>query len=161
MKQAWSLAALMLVSLGLACVPVRQGGPAASTTPSAVVSPASQAPPAASKAPARGTGATTAQGVADAGGVVYQQQCQACHGDQGQGLVGPAVIGRRASPSKFGPTAADLQGYIQSNMPQNAPGSLSAEQYLQVTTYLLLRNDLVQPNEPIDEQRLSQIRTER
>lgn len=157
MRRTVALTALVLASLEVACVPVRQGSSAPPAT--AVASPAPQSPPAASKSPV--TGATTDQGVADAGVAVYQQHCQACHGDQGQGLVGPAVIGRRASPAKFGPTAADLHGYIRSSMPQNAPGSLSAEQYLQVTTYLLVQNELVQPNEPIDEQRLPQIRTER
>lgn len=99
--------------------------------------------------------------MAGAGQAVYQQQCQACHGDQGQGVVGPALIGPRASPAKYGPTAADWYGYIRSAMPQSAPGSLSQQQYLEVTTYLLLQNGLVQPTQPIDEPALRQIKTER
>ena len=75
--------------------------------------------------------------------------------------MGPALWGPRASPSKYGPTAADWHGYIRSNMPQNNPGSLNSDEYLQVTTYLLLQNTLVQPTQGISEQSLGQIKTEK
>lgn len=150
--------AVALVGLGLllGCAPARQGAPTA-----APAAPRPTAQPTASKAPNPGGAAATAQQVAAAGQAVYQQQCQACHGDSGQGVVGPALIGPRASPAKYGPTAADWSGYIRTNMPQNAPGSLTQQQYLEVTAYLLLQNGLVQPSQPLDEQALQQIKTER
>lgn len=151
---------IVLLGLGVlvACAPARQAAPTAAAPPPAATRPAGQ--PTASGAPAPGGAGATAQRLAASGQTVYQQQCQTCHGNQGQGVVGPAIIGPRANPAKYGPTAADWYGYIRAAMPQNAPGSLSQQQYLEVTTYLLLQNGLVQPNQPIDEQALQQIKTQ-
>lgn len=158
MRRAAPLLAVVGAGLLVACAPARQAAPTASPAPAAA---SAATTPTGAQAPRGSGGATTAQQVGDTGKVVYQQRCAVCHGDQGQGLVGPAVIGPRASPAKYGPTAADWYGYIRANMPQNAPGSLSQEQYLAVTTYLLLQNGVLQPTQPIDEQALQRIETER
>lgn len=119
------------------------------------------APPAAPPPQAPRPAGPTAGELATAGKEVYTVWCSACHGDQGQGIVGPALIGPRASPAKFGRTASDLYGYIRMAMPQNAPGSLSTEQYLQVTSYLLIQNTLVSPDAPISESSLQSINVQR
>lgn len=139
---------------------------ATSTTAPARAAATSTSAPAAATSTSAPAPAPTGSGVeaarlAQTGKQVYQQQCQVCHGDQGQGIVGPALIGSKASPAKYGPSANDLYTYIRTNMPQNAPGSLSTDQYLAVTTYLLLENKLVSPTQPIDENALQQIKTER
>lgn len=187
-KQAFALALLAGASLLSACgqtasntpVATRAAGAVASATsppaqtvatststpaqpPATSTSAPTQAASTSTSAPAaapQGSGVEAAR-LADTGKQVYQQQCQVCHGDQGQGIVGPALIGPRASPAKFGPTAKDLYTYIRTNMPQTTPGSLSADQYLAVTTYLLLQNELVAPTQRIDEGALEQIKTER
>lgn len=114
--------------------------------------------PAPTQAPVAGTPASA---LGAQGKPVYDTYCQACHGKEGQGVVGPALWGPGANPAKYGPTAADWHRFIRQNMPQNNPGSLSPDEYLQVTTYLLLRNSLVQPTQPVSEPALGQITTEK
>lgn len=144
--------------------------PAVATTtsaPAVAVATSTSAPARAAATPTSApAAASTGSGIeaarlAETGKQVYQQQCQVCHGDQGQGIVGPALIGSRASPAKYGPTAKDLYTFIRTNMPQTTPGSLTADQYLAVTTYLLFQNELVSPTQRIDEGALQQIKTER
>lgn len=174
------LAAVSVLAI-VACAPTRAPAQSQSPSPASSQPTVGVAPPAApspSPAPtspaARPPAPTAAQPtqppppsgptageLASAGKEVYAVWCAACHGDQGQGVVGPALIGPRANPAKFGPTASDLHGYIRLAMPQNAPGSLSAEQYLQVTSYLLVQNALVGPGDPLSESSLPSITVQR
>jgi mono/diheme cytochrome c family protein len=84
----------------------------------------------------------TAGQLANAGQAVFAQNCAACHGDQGQGLIGPALIGPSAVLTPYA-TGRGLYDFVSTNMPQSAPGSLTDEQYLQVVSYVLVRNSLV------------------
>ena len=95
--------------------------------------------------------------VAEFGALVFTSVCSACHGERGQGLLAPALIGERASFARFGGSARAYYDYIRSNMPQNAPGSLTVDQYLAVTTYLLLQNKLVPPDAALAEDSLDSI----
>lgn len=85
------------------------------------------------------------------GSDVYEQNCQGCHGDKGQGTEGrPALVGHGALPVEPAATAkqrkakfekgSDLAAFIQSDMPPLAPGSLSEKETLAVTLYLLREN---------------------
>lgn len=77
--------------------------------------------------------------LADAGKAIFAAKCSACHGNNGQGVTAPAVIGANAQLAKYR-TAQGLLSFIDTNMPFNAPGSLSQAQYLQVLSYLLVQN---------------------
>ena len=80
---------------------------------------------------------------AQTGQGVYSANCQSCHGANLQGGAGPALAG----PGFLSKWAngkhqlADLYGVISKQMPLNAPGSLSQKQYLDVTAYILSRNN--------------------
>jgi mono/diheme cytochrome c family protein len=140
-----------------ACAPPGPGAPptptprpSAGDSPSLALASPSPSPIAVAGAPG------TADQLAEAGRAVYAEQCAACHGTQGEGAVGPAVIGPRANLAKYR-TARGLLDYTSSLMPQNAPGSLSPEAYLQVTAYLLVQNNEVQPSAPLDSSNLDGI----
>lgn len=75
---------------------------------------------------------------------VYLAQCAQCHGKQGEGYIGPAVIGADAGLTRFG-TGQRFFDYVSSTMPQDNPGGLAEQQYLQVVTYLLAANDFIAP----------------
>jgi PQQ-dependent dehydrogenase (methanol/ethanol family) len=75
---------------------------------------------------------------ASAGATVYTQSCAQCHGANLQGQSGPPLKGR--SIDRGYPTAAKLYDFIRTQMPYNAPGSLSKTQYQEVTAYLLQQN---------------------
>src|SRR5229473_1451646 len=83
-------------------------------------------------------GYTRAQ--ASHGATVYTQYCTQCHGANLQGESGPALSGQVLRSAYGGGTAAQLYDFISRQMPQNNPGSLSQEQYLDVTAYVLSRN---------------------
>jgi PQQ-dependent dehydrogenase (methanol/ethanol family) len=55
-------------------------------------------------------------------------------------------------------TAAPLYDFISRQMPQNSPGSLSQQQYLDVTAYILSRNGFPSGNTPLNIASLGQVR---
>jgi cytochrome c len=152
-------AAALLASAcaGESARPTLAAQPIASTpagSPPPAVAPASGAQPPA--AATTGGGATSSAHAA-AGQAVFTLQCAVCHGDQGQGLVGPAVIGPRAALGKHG-TGKGLLEYLSQLMPQTAPGSLPAEQYRQVTGYLLVQNKLLAVDAPLTDETLEAVK---
>jgi alcohol dehydrogenase (cytochrome c) len=91
-------------------------------------------------------GAKPAGGAADysaaqaaAGAAVYQAHCSACHGASLQGGAGPALKGAsfQKSLKTVYPTFAKLETFTQTQMPDNAPGSLTHTQYVNVTAFVL------------------------
>jgi alcohol dehydrogenase (cytochrome c) len=101
-------------------------------------------------------GYTTAQ--ASHGATVYTQYCTQCHGANLQGESGTPLTGPTLSQAYGGGTAAQLYDFISRQMPQNAPGSLSQQQYLDVTAYVLSRNGLPAGNTPLTVGSVSQVR---
>lgn len=95
------------------------------------------------------SGATTATAsqtigqLAQAGQNVYSARCAKCHGDKGQGLSAPAIMGDGASLDKF-ETAQGMLNFVSTAMPMDAPGALSPDQYRQVLCFLLVQNNLAQ-----------------
>ena len=71
----------------------------------------------------------------------YQAYCQACHeADQGIGpRLTPEVLASRGA-------AARLYSYNRDKMPYNAGGSLSDEEFWDITAYLLGRSALIAPD---------------
>ena len=90
----------------------------------------------ASASAASAAGYTQAQ--AAAGASVYTNHCSSCHGADLRGGAGPTLVG--PSITNGYKTAAALHDFIKAQMPANAPGSLSAAQYDDVTAYLLSKN---------------------
>ncbi|MGH7041043.1 MAG: c-type cytochrome [Acetobacteraceae bacterium] len=105
-------------------------------------------------APAAAQGDYTAAQAA-AGKAEFAQVCAICHGDHLQGKVGPALSGQMfLSVSQYqGLTAWYLYHFMSTHMPQNAPGSLTQTQYLDLMAYILKFNgypagaDPLTPNE--------------
>lgn len=101
-------------------------------------------------------GYTSAQ--ASHGATVYTQYCVQCHGGHLQGESAPALSGQTLHSAYGGGTAAQLYDFISRQMPQNAPGTLSQAQYLDVTAYILSRNGFPSGNSPLNINSLSQVR---
>jgi mono/diheme cytochrome c family protein len=91
-----------------------------------------------------GTGAEAAGGYTTAqaasGAAVYARSCSQCHGGKLEGESGPPLLGPTLKSAYGGGTAEPLYDFISRQMPQDAPGTLSQTQYLDVTAYLLSRN---------------------
>ena len=89
------------------------------------------------KAPALYAGAQAASGAA-----LYASKCSLCHGAQLEGGAGPPLSGPNMTTlgTKTHLTVGDMFGYITTNMPMNAPASLSHDQYVAVLAYILKQN---------------------
>ena len=85
---------------------------------------------------------------------VFKTECSYCHKedlsggffDDGLGRA-PALAGNRAFDSSFidrwgGQTLGDMVATIAATMPQKRPATLTLETYLDVTSYLLSKNDV-------------------
>jgi PQQ-dependent dehydrogenase (methanol/ethanol family) len=89
---------------------------------------------------------------ADSGATVYATKCVLCHGAALQGYAGPALSGATfldhwLSGDK---TVADLHWKISTQMPYLAPHTLPAQDYLDVTAFLLSRNGFHPGGTPLD-----------
>lgn len=74
------------------------------------------------------------------GAEVYQRECAGCHGPDGRGGTGPAVIGPATLPASRFHTAEDLVDFLREHMPADHPGTLADGEYLNVAAYLIGRN---------------------
>ncbi|MDP9105539.1 MAG: PQQ-binding-like beta-propeller repeat protein [Candidatus Eremiobacteraeota bacterium] len=109
--------------------------------------------PAAPAGPGHYTRAQAASGAA-----VYTATCQQCHGVNLQGQSGPGLVGAafRNYVGKSG-TAATLEDFIAKQMPADKPGSLTQQQYLDVTAFLLARNGYPAGDVPLTKSTLAQV----
>jgi S-disulfanyl-L-cysteine oxidoreductase SoxD len=98
---------------------------------------------------------------------VFDQQCAACHGANGEGGVGDRLVGGQgtlatAKPIRtvgsFWPYAPTLFDYIRRAMPQNAPQSLSNDDVYAVSAYILNLNGLLPADAALDAKALSAIK---
>ena len=81
---------------------------------------------------------------------LYGANCASCHGDAGQGVSAPPVVGKNALPltapetAKFRKgefkTAGDVAKFVVSSMPPGKAGSLSADEYLAILAFDLHAN---------------------
>ena len=126
------------------------------------VTPASNQPPATPGPTGTSTTETPSGGqsvdqLSQAGRTVYSSNCIRCHGDNGQGVTGPAVIGTGANLNKYN-TAKGLYDYLSTAMPAFAPGSLPPQSYLQVLVYLLVENKYLSAGTMLDPSQLNNIK---
>lgn len=91
------------------------------------------------------------------GGTVYSRSCAQCHGQTLQGDSGPPLKGQVFHQAYGAGTAAELYDFISRQMPANEPGSLSQQQYLDVTSYILERNGMSAGKTPLQVKTLQQI----
>lgn len=79
------------------------------------------------------------QGNVGRGAAIYTKQCAVCHGEDGAGV--PPILPPLWGPSSFNSgagmsTVPKMAAFVQHNMPQNAPGTLSAQQSYDVAAYV-------------------------
>jgi mono/diheme cytochrome c family protein len=88
---------------------------------------------------------------AAAGEKVYASKCAMCHGANLEGGAGPPLSGPNMTTlgTKTHLTVGDMFGYIVSNMPMNAPASLSHDQYVAVLAYILAKNGYPAGSKPL------------
>lgn len=76
------------------------------------------------------------------GAEFYAASCASCHGAEGEGEIGPALIGERYAFRSRG-TAQGLYDYVSHAMPLDAPGSLPEQEYWDILAWVLDENGLL------------------
>ena len=94
------------------------------------------------------------------GQALFAQKCAGCHGDSGQGGKAPPLVGAAALPldppatakkrSVQFHTAADVFTWVKANMPANAPGSLTDEEYAAILAFDLKANGVNLADKTVD-----------
>lgn len=102
------------------------------------------------------SGSMTFAQLAESGKTVFASRCANCHGDQGQGVTAPGLIGANANLGKYG-TAEGLLNFIDTSMPLDAPGKLSHQEYLQMLCFLLVQNNYASGSTIFDENALGNV----
>ncbi len=103
-----------------------------------------------------GDGLPPGAGSAAEGREVFNQNCIACHGAEGEGALNDRLVGGHGSigtdnPVKtvgsYWPYATTVFDYIRRAMPLQTPGVLSNDELYAVTAYLLFMNGIVAEDE--------------
>jgi mono/diheme cytochrome c family protein len=89
-----------------------------------------------------GQARTVAAGVytadqANAGKQLYDGMCLACHGAMMEGLIGPPLVGNDFAANWAGHPVSDLVDKIVATMPQQAPGTVTRPQAINLSAYIL------------------------
>ncbi|MCH8071712.1 MAG: cytochrome c [Proteobacteria bacterium] len=114
-----------------------------------------------------GDGLPAGAGNAVTGRDIYNQNCLACHGENGTGGVNDVLSGGHGSltgprPQKtvgsYWPYATTIFDYLRRAMPFQMPGSLSNDDIYAVTAYLLFVNDIIAEDTEIDARSLPQVK---
>jgi S-disulfanyl-L-cysteine oxidoreductase SoxD len=71
---------------------------------------------------------------------LYTAQCLPCHGEMLEGVVGPPLTGNDFLNDFAGLAASDVVDKIVATMPQQAPGTLTRPQAIDLTAYILQVN---------------------
>lgn len=90
---------------------------------------------------------------------LYDMHCARCHGAHGEGKRGPVLIGPTHGLRGYG-TAQELYTYVSGVMPYDAPGTLSADEYWAVLSYLTDANGMLPPDTTLDGTNAEQIRVD-
>jgi hypothetical protein len=77
---------------------------------------------------------------AERGRDAYATRCSTCHGKDLEGGAGPALTGEQFFDNWREDSVKSLFSFIQTQMPQRAPGSLSAETYLDILAHVFSMN---------------------
>ena len=90
----------------------------------------------------RGSGSAYTEVQAERGKVVYQDYCAFCHledlsGFRGLPLVGPTFIANWNAPNV---TLENFFSFLTTSMPEDQPGVLQAQEYIDVVAYILQAN---------------------
>jgi S-disulfanyl-L-cysteine oxidoreductase SoxD len=114
-----------------------------------------------------GGGLPEGSGTPAQGREVFAAKCVRCHGDKGQGDVGPRLVGGQgtlatARPVKtvgsFWPYSTTVWDYINRAMPFDQPGLLKPAEVYAVTAYILNLNGIIGADEVMDAKSLPKVK---
>ena len=114
-----------------------------------------------------GTGLPEGSGTVAAGREVFAARCSKCHGEKGEGGVGPVLVGGQgtlatAKPLKtvgsYWPYATTVWDYINRAMPFDQPGLLKPPEVYAVAAYILNLNGIIATDQVMDAKSLPKVK---
>jgi mono/diheme cytochrome c family protein len=114
-----------------------------------------------------GTGLPEGSGTVAAGREVFAARCSKCHGEKGEGAVGPVLVGGRgtlatAKPIKtvgsYWPYATTVWDYVNRAMPFDQPGLLKPPEVYAVVAYILNLNGIIANDQVMDAKSLPKVK---
>src|SRR5580700_9058160 len=114
-----------------------------------------------------GTGLPEGSGTVAAGREVFAARCSKCHGEKGEGSVGPVLVGGQgtlatAKPLKtvgsYWPYATTVWDYINRAMPFDQPGLLKPPEVYAVVAYILNLNGIIANDQVMDAKNLPKVK---
>ncbi len=120
-----------------------------------------------------GTGLPPGHGTVARGATIYAAKCASCHGATGKEGPNDRLIGREPTEGfpfgrdlellgqrtigNYWPYATTVFDYIRRAMPQNAPGSLTADEVYSLTAFLLHKNEIIPGDAVMNAETLPQV----
>lgn len=89
---------------------------------------------------------------ADRGATAFAASCTNCHGPMLEGRNAKALVGNTFWNDFSQRDVAYLLNYMSKNMPNNAPGTLDASTYVDLTAFILSRNEFPAGTAPLTAQ---------
>jgi mono/diheme cytochrome c family protein len=114
-----------------------------------------------------GSGLPEGSGTVAAGREVFAARCSKCHGEKGEGSVGPVLVGGQgtlatAKPLKtvgsYWPYATTVWDYINRAMPFDQPGLLKPPEVYAVVAYILNLNGIIANDQVMDAKSLPKVK---
>jgi mono/diheme cytochrome c family protein len=114
-----------------------------------------------------GGGLPEGSGTVAAGREVFAAECSNCHGEKGEGGIGPQLVGgqgtlRTAKPVKtvgsYWPYATTVWDYINRAMPFDKPGLLKPAEVYALSAYILNLNGIIGNNQVMDAKTLPKVK---
>src|SRR5713226_4309288 len=114
-----------------------------------------------------GSGLPQGSGTVAAGREVFAARCSSCHGQKGEGGVGPPLVGgqgtlRSAKPLKtvgsYWPYATTVWDYINRAMPFHQPGLLKPPEVYALVAYILNLNGIIGNDQVMDAKSLPKVK---
>lgn len=137
------IAAAVMLAAGLACSGCNGGSQSQEHSAS------TGAPAKRSISGAIGAGDWYSTGQAKQGQVLFGQKCAVCHGAKLQGGAGPTLAGNQFFLRYHGKPLSALWSTIHTQMPLNAPGTLTVPQSLALVAFVLQQNGFPAGDSPI------------
>ena len=114
-----------------------------------------------------GTGLPKGSGTPAKGAAIFAEKCSACHGDNGKGGLGGALVTDRAlagisaaqkSIRNFWPYSTTVFDFIRRAMPLTMPRSLTDDEVYALTAWILAENKLIGAEDVMDAQTLPKVK---
>ena len=114
-----------------------------------------------------GVGLPAGRGTTDQGRAAYMARCVACHGATGTEGPNDRLVGgswpegtfpQGRTVGSYWPYATTLYDYITRAMPQDRPGSLTADETYAVIAWILMRNGIIEDGATMDATSLPTVR---